>query len=204
MKKSNLTLDKVVTTLGAYERCAKESESLNLQQQPSPWRMVNMASVPTVPVTYATYPPMGYHMQPQYPMGVQYAFPSQHQRPVVEREVNQLSFPDPDYDDNAYLYALRAAQQPTYDFPVGFDFLNNLRVERVMDVSLNNLRHNASTPETTTEPPFLVTVEINDVIFTMEIDTGAGLTIMQERVLRRFWPNAQIKSSALRVKTWEG
>ena len=47
-------------------------------------------------------------------------------------------------------------------------------------------------------------VKINGVPFKMEIDTGPGVTIMQEEIFLKHWPTARIHPSALRLRTWTG
>ena len=52
--------------------------------------------------------------------------------------------------------------------------------------------------------PFEVTVSVQDQPLTMEVDTGASLSIMSEETFRKHWPRVVLQESNVKLKTYSG
>ena len=52
--------------------------------------------------------------------------------------------------------------------------------------------------------PFVVNLHLDDVPLSMELDTGASLSIMAEATFRRHWPDRQLQSTTRQLRTYTG
>ena len=52
--------------------------------------------------------------------------------------------------------------------------------------------------------PITVTLDVNDKRVKMEVDTGAAVTIITEKVKDQLFPNTPLRKSSLRLKTYTG
>ncbi|KAK3909794.1 hypothetical protein KUF71_019803 [Frankliniella fusca] len=59
-------------------------------------------------------------------------------------------------------------------------------------------------PQPRPRRPIKVPVHINGDVVEMEIDTGAGVSIIDEHTLRQHWPNIPLQPSPLRLRAWNG
>ena len=53
-------------------------------------------------------------------------------------------------------------------------------------------------------PPIRVPLVVNDTALTMELDTGAAVTIMSERQYKELFPGAPLQQSSVLLKTYSG
>ena len=56
----------------------------------------------------------------------------------------------------------------------------------------------------TTQPSINVELQINNVGVVMELDTGASLTIMSEKIQQKKLPNLELQPSTVTLKTYSG
>ena len=54
------------------------------------------------------------------------------------------------------------------------------------------------------EPSIMVPVKVNGVSFSMELDTGASVSIMSEEACRRRFPKVPLEESQIKLKTYTG
>ena len=52
------------------------------------------------------------------------------------------------------------------------------------------------------EPSIMVLVKLNGVSFSMELDTGASVSIMSEEAWRRRFPKVPLEASQIKLKTY--
>ena len=55
-----------------------------------------------------------------------------------------------------------------------------------------------------TTPPYKIPLVINDVVHTMELDTGASVTLMSETECRKLFPEATHRESSVLLRTYSG
>ena len=55
-----------------------------------------------------------------------------------------------------------------------------------------------------TTPPYKVPLVINDVVHTMELDTGASVTLMSETECHKLFPEATLRESSVLLRTYSG
>ena len=55
-----------------------------------------------------------------------------------------------------------------------------------------------------TPPPIKVPLAINDNVLSMELDTGATITIVPEKKFREILPRAKVEKSDVHLKTYTG
>ena len=58
--------------------------------------------------------------------------------------------------------------------------------------------------EESSKQPFVVQLQIDDVPLTMELDTGASLSIMSKNTFRKHWPNRPLESTTRKLRTYTG
>ena len=58
--------------------------------------------------------------------------------------------------------------------------------------------------EESSKQPFVVQLQIDDVPFTMELDTGASLSIMSKNTFCKHWPNRPLESTTRKLRTYTG
>ena len=61
-----------------------------------------------------------------------------------------------------------------------------------------------SVSHNTSNPPILVDLAINDVPISMELDTGAFVSIIPEAVWDKYWSNVPLTTSAVKLCTYSG
>ena len=54
------------------------------------------------------------------------------------------------------------------------------------------------------EPSIMVPVKVNGISFSMELDTGASVSIMSEEACRRRFPKVPLEESQIKLKTYTG
>ena len=55
-----------------------------------------------------------------------------------------------------------------------------------------------------TTPPYKVPLVINNVVHTMELDTGASVTLMSETECHKLFPEATLRESSVLLRTYSG
>lgn len=51
-------------------------------------------------------------------------------------------------------------------------------------------------------PPLKVRIKVDDCLITMEVNTGASLSLMAEATFRRLWPSRSLNPSEVRLCTY--
>ena len=59
-------------------------------------------------------------------------------------------------------------------------------------------------PSRNSSKPFHVTVNIEGKQVEMEVDTGAGVSLVAESTYQKFWPSQKLQKSTVRLQTYTG
>ena len=74
--------------------------------------------------------------------------------------------------------------------------------EEIDEEECNKLFHVAKGPSSINAPPIKVKVRVDECVISMEVDTGAAMSLMSEATFSKLWPGRELHPSQVRLQTY--